>query len=151
MGVEAEQGDGALALRLHTCSCPHPTQAPARPPSEAPRRPTPLTRLPSPACFQTPHAPPTLQPPPTPHTGASSSKRGAPSPSSAALLPRVRALLQSLLTTDLQGQTLNPFLVGRALWAAAKLSKLATPEQAAAFLQVRRRAGLCKCRLPSAL
>ena len=84
------------------------------------------------ACLHTP----TLQPPPTPHAGASSSKRSAPSPSAAALLPRVRALLQSLLTTDLQGQTLNPFLVGRALWAAAKLSKLATPEQAAAFLQV---------------
>ncbi|GAX82463.1 hypothetical protein CEUSTIGMA_g9890.t1 [Chlamydomonas eustigma] len=48
---------------------------------------------------------------------------------------RLRELLQGILVTDLQGPDLNPFLVGRALWTAAKLADIMVPEQAHAFLQ----------------
>ncbi|KAG1664011.1 hypothetical protein FOA52_010527 [Chlamydomonas sp. UWO 241] len=56
----------------------------------------------------------------------SSQPGGAPSPrgaAGAAVPVRVHVLMGDMLSQDLQGSELNPFLAGRALWAAAKLSR----------------------------
>mmetsp|Transcript_12632 Transcript_12632/g.27297 ORF Transcript_12632/g.27297 Transcript_12632/m.27297 type:complete len:1089 (+) Transcript_12632:75-3341(+) len=71
-----------------------------------------------------------------PHAGSPTrTRRSSTGSSGTAILARLHELLQNSLKHDLQAGQANPFLVGRSLWAGAKLSHLLRPDLADAYLQ----------------